>query len=195
MTRHQEAAECIYKDLVGEGEDPTDTLEDTEGRALAWVMYMRFARRSVGVKHSRDVFGRARRWEECPWQVWAGSAMMEWERSHEEKVRSGCGWRHKSHRSISLKIFIITSVISRWKLIMKIPQNLTTTTAHHYNHHRFASSCNPRLEQVARNIFEAGLKKQMSQPKYIEAYADFMAGMGDAANVRTLYERAIQVRN
>lgn len=86
VTRHSTAAEAVYKELVGEGEDPTDALDDPEQRALAWIMYMRFARRSVGVQLSREVFGRARKWEGCTWQVWAASALMEWERSKEEKV-------------------------------------------------------------------------------------------------------------
>lgn len=47
--------------------------------------------------------------------------------------------------------------------------------------------------QVARNIFEAGFKKFGSNPEFVDAYVDFLLGIGDAINVRTLYERALQV--
>mmetsp|Transcript_19714 Transcript_19714/g.54740 ORF Transcript_19714/g.54740 Transcript_19714/m.54740 type:complete len:821 (-) Transcript_19714:318-2780(-) len=134
-SQHLAAAEAVYKGLVGEGPEdgPVKAEEDPEARALAWILYMRFARRALGVKESREVFIRAKKtWAECPWQVYVASAMMEWERGREEKV--------------------------------------------------------------ARNIFEAGLKpgKFMSNPQYVEAYCDFLLGVGDVTNARTLYERALQ---
>jgi cleavage stimulation factor subunit 3 len=124
-------AEAIFKALVGDGSETEDFQEDKEERALSWIMYMRFARRAMSVKASREVFMRARKWAECPWQVYVASARMEWECSREEKV--------------------------------------------------------------ARNIFENGLKKFMTLKEYVEAYVEFLLGIGDMVNGRTLYERALQV--
>eukprot|EP00873_Tetraselmis_striata_P025377 jgi/Tetstr1/445641/TSEL_003446.t1 len=124
-------AEAIYKALVGDGEEGEEEVQaGLEARALSWVLYMRFARRARSVKASREVFMRARKWAECPWQVYVASARMEWECSREEKV--------------------------------------------------------------ARNIFENGLKKFMTNKEYVEAYVDFLLGLGDVVNGRTLYERALQ---
>jgi hypothetical protein len=36
---------------------------------LAWIQYMRWARRVETVNDSRKIFVRSRRWPECPWQV------------------------------------------------------------------------------------------------------------------------------
>eukprot|EP00191_Tetraselmis_sp_GSL018_P003858 CAMPEP_0177599148 /NCGR_PEP_ID=MMETSP0419_2-20121207/12809_1 /TAXON_ID=582737 /ORGANISM="Tetraselmis sp., Strain GSL018" /LENGTH=595 /DNA_ID=CAMNT_0019091803 /DNA_START=119 /DNA_END=1903 /DNA_ORIENTATION=- len=128
--KHLEAAETVYKELIGEGDDVSEVQEDPRSRTLSWILYMRFARRSLSVKKSREVFMRARKWPDCCWEVYAASAMMEWERGREEKV--------------------------------------------------------------TRNIFESGLKKFLTNHEYIDAYAGFLLGIGDAVNARTLYERALQ---
>ena len=38
---------------------------------LAWVQYMRWARRADSVSASRKLFVKARKWPQCPWQVHA----------------------------------------------------------------------------------------------------------------------------
>ena len=36
---------------------------------LAWIQYMRWARRADSVNASRKLFVKARKWPHCPWQV------------------------------------------------------------------------------------------------------------------------------
>ena len=55
-----------------------ETTEFTERKAeygLAYVVYMRFARRTEGVKASRAVFGRARKDRWAPWEVYEASGV------------------------------------------------------------------------------------------------------------------------
>ena len=40
---------------------------------VAWIMYMRFGRRSEGVKSLRAIFGKARRERWIPWEVYEAS--------------------------------------------------------------------------------------------------------------------------
>ncbi len=46
-------------------------------------------------------------------------------------------------------------------------------------------------DQIPRNIFELGLKTYLSEPDYVLTYADFLQGLGDTANTRSLFERAL----
>jgi len=46
-------------------------------------------------------------------------------------------------------------------------------------------------DQIPRNIFELGLKTYLSEPEYVLTYADFLQGLGDIANTRSLFERAL----
>lgn len=46
-------------------------------------------------------------------------------------------------------------------------------------------------EQIPRNIYELGLKTYISQPDYVLNYISFLKGLGDWANARALFERAI----
>jgi len=46
-------------------------------------------------------------------------------------------------------------------------------------------------DQIPRNIFELGLKTYLSEPEYVLTYADFLQGLGDTANTRSLFERAL----
>ncbi|KIY44838.1 TPR-like protein [Fistulina hepatica ATCC 64428] len=55
---------------------------------LAYIMYMRFAQRSEGVKASRAVFGKARRDNWVPWEVYEAAALMEYHCSSESVVAS-----------------------------------------------------------------------------------------------------------
>lgn len=48
-----------------------DTQLTPELGALAWIQYMRWARRADSVNASRKIFVRCRKWRECPWQVWS----------------------------------------------------------------------------------------------------------------------------
>jgi cleavage stimulation factor subunit 3 len=57
-------------------------LKDTELQRLkteygvAWIMYMRFGRRSEGVKSLRGIFGKARKDRWIPWEVYEASGMF-----------------------------------------------------------------------------------------------------------------------
>jgi cleavage stimulation factor subunit 3 len=43
---------------------------------VAWIMYMRFGRRSEGVKSLRGIFGKARKDRWVPWEVYEASGMF-----------------------------------------------------------------------------------------------------------------------
>lgn len=45
---------------------------------IAWVMYMRFARRAEGLKAARGVFGKARKSPYVTWHIFEASALMEY---------------------------------------------------------------------------------------------------------------------
>ncbi|KZT74626.1 Suf-domain-containing protein [Daedalea quercina L-15889] len=60
---------------------PPKNKELTERRTeygIAWVSYMRFARRAEGLKPSRSVFGKARKERWTPWEVYEAAALMEY---------------------------------------------------------------------------------------------------------------------
>ncbi|PCH41737.1 hypothetical protein WOLCODRAFT_69750 [Wolfiporia cocos MD-104 SS10] len=62
-------------------EKPSKSKEVADRRTeygIAWIMYMRFARRAEGLKSSRTVFGRARRERWTPWEVYEAAALMEY---------------------------------------------------------------------------------------------------------------------
>ncbi|KIO34711.1 hypothetical protein M407DRAFT_63724 [Tulasnella calospora MUT 4182] len=45
---------------------------------VVWVMWMRFSRRSEGLRPARAVFARARKDKWCPWVVYEAAALMEY---------------------------------------------------------------------------------------------------------------------
>ena len=47
--------------------------------------------------------------------------------------------------------------------------------------------------KVPNNIWEMGAKRFMAQPGFALAYIDFQLGLGDAANARATFERALTV--
>ncbi|KAI0337339.1 Suf-domain-containing protein [Trametopsis cervina] len=62
-------------------EKPTKPKELTDRRTefgVAWIMYMRFARRAENLKSARAVFGKARRDRWSPWEVYESAALMEY---------------------------------------------------------------------------------------------------------------------
>jgi hypothetical protein len=54
-----------------------------EAGTLAWIQYMRFARRAGGITAARRLFLRARRWPALRWEAFAAAASLEW--AHEAK--------------------------------------------------------------------------------------------------------------
>jgi hypothetical protein len=46
---------------------PVQLAPDLAG--LAWIQYMRWARRADSVNASRKLLVKARKWPHCPWQV------------------------------------------------------------------------------------------------------------------------------
>ncbi|KAI0922183.1 hypothetical protein AcW1_004043 [Taiwanofungus camphoratus] len=62
-------------------EKPSKSKELADRRTeygIAWIVYMRFARRAEGLKSSRAVFARARRERWTPWEVYEAAALMEY---------------------------------------------------------------------------------------------------------------------
>ena len=57
-----------------------------EAVSLTWVEYMRFTRRSEGIKPARLIFAKARKSPHCTWHVYAASALMEFHVSKEAVV-------------------------------------------------------------------------------------------------------------
>ncbi|KAL9268009.1 Cleavage stimulation factor subunit 77-like protein [Drosera capensis] len=51
--------------------------------------------------------------------------------------------------------------------------------------------CLDKDAKVAHNIFEAGMKQFMLEPRYILEYADFLLRLNDERNTRALFERAL----
>ena len=47
--------------------------------------------------------------------------------------------------------------------------------------------------KVPKNIFELGAKRFMAEPAFVLAYIDFQLGLGDTANSRATFERALTV--
>ncbi|KAI0689097.1 hypothetical protein BC835DRAFT_1549432 [Cytidiella melzeri] len=45
---------------------------------VAWIVYMRFARRAENLKSARAIFGKARRDKWTPWEVFEAAALMEY---------------------------------------------------------------------------------------------------------------------
>ncbi|KAG0325222.1 mRNA 3'-end-processing protein rna14 [Dissophora globulifera] len=52
--------------------------EMIKGCGLAWIMFMQFVRRTEGTSQWRQIFGRARRSNGCPYQVYIAAALMEY---------------------------------------------------------------------------------------------------------------------
>ena len=50
---------------------------------------------------------------------------------------------------------------------------------------------NEGKDNIPRNIFELGMKTFGSTPEYVLEYAKFLIGLGDLANTRSLFERAL----
>ncbi|TIA89122.1 hypothetical protein E3P99_02198 [Wallemia hederae] len=63
-----------------------DIEEACRGAGLTWVMKMRLARRSEGIKAARVVFKEARTSPYCTWQVFEAGAMMEYHSSKDASV-------------------------------------------------------------------------------------------------------------
>jgi len=55
---------------------------------LAWIIYMRFGRRSEGMKSLRGIFGRARKDRWVPWEVYEASALMEYHCYNDKTIAS-----------------------------------------------------------------------------------------------------------
>ncbi|KAG0343607.1 mRNA 3'-end-processing protein rna14 [Podila humilis] len=59
-----------------------------KGAGLAWIMFMQYVRRVEGTSQWRQIFGRARKSNACPYQVYIAAALMEY---HCTKDRSIAG--------------------------------------------------------------------------------------------------------
>ncbi|PKA61851.1 hypothetical protein AXF42_Ash008683 [Apostasia shenzhenica] len=72
-------------------------------------------------------------------------------------------------------------------------QKLSNCTYHLFVAYAMMAFCLDKDAKVARNVFEAGLKKFINEPGYIIEYADFLCHLNDDRNVRALFERALSV--
>lgn len=73
------------------GNKPPKTSELQDARkvyGVAYVMYMRFARRAEGLQALRKVFAKARKDRWAPWEVYEASAMMEFHCFDDKHVAS-----------------------------------------------------------------------------------------------------------
>ena len=57
----------LWHRLSGKKGAPVQLAPDLAG--LAWIQYMRWARRADSVNAARKLFVKARKWPHCPWQV------------------------------------------------------------------------------------------------------------------------------
>lgn len=81
-----DAAREIYEELVADkkggdgdkGDDTGDRSEEDKLKTLAWIVYMRFAKRVDGVQKSRLLFMRARKFAGLQWEAYAAAARFEW---------------------------------------------------------------------------------------------------------------------
>lgn len=55
-----------------------------------------------------------------------------------------------------------------------------------------AQDMGDNTSKVVRNIFEKGLELFLSEPGYVEAYSQWLVGIGDEASARSLFERALE---
>ncbi|TXT07763.1 uncharacterized protein COLE_04687 [Cutaneotrichosporon oleaginosum] len=81
--------------MVRERDERGKRVQERRGRDIdaartaagtAWVMYMRFARRSEGLKAARLVFGKARKSPHITWHVFQASALMEYYSNKDSSV-------------------------------------------------------------------------------------------------------------
>lgn len=104
-------------------------LDALDRLALAYIQFMRFARRAEGKDASRKVFQKARKHQNCRSQVFVFAATLEYNIDNDSRV--------------------------------------------------------------ARNVFELGLKRYLTDTAFVLSYVDFLLRINDPTNARALFERAI----
>ncbi|THG95903.1 hypothetical protein EW026_g5829 [Hermanssonia centrifuga] len=69
-----------FNSQTSEGQPPKnkELVERRTEYGLAWIVYMRFARRAENLKSARAIFGKSRRDRWTPWQVYEAAALMEY---------------------------------------------------------------------------------------------------------------------
>ncbi|KAI8808347.1 hypothetical protein BJ742DRAFT_288347 [Cladochytrium replicatum] len=63
-----------------------DTDSTRKALTLAWIVYMRTARRTQGIKGAREIFKNARKSPSCTYHLFVASALMEYHCSKDSKV-------------------------------------------------------------------------------------------------------------
>ncbi|OCF36522.1 hypothetical protein I316_01772 [Kwoniella heveanensis BCC8398] len=81
MVEEREARGRLVEERRGKEVD-----ELVRGVNVAWIMYMRFARRAEGIKAARGVFGKARKSPYLSWHTFEASAMMEYHSNKDSAV-------------------------------------------------------------------------------------------------------------
>ncbi|WVF72119.1 hypothetical protein IAT40_006931 [Kwoniella sp. CBS 6097] len=81
MVEEREARGKLVEERRGKEVD-----ELVRGVNVAWIMYMRFARRAEGIKAARGVFGKARKSPYLSWHTFEASAMMEYHSNKDSAV-------------------------------------------------------------------------------------------------------------
>lgn len=84
-----QGAEGFDAHAVDDGSTSTSEKDFASRRheyGLAWIMYMRFARRAEGTKSGRETFGKARQDDLIPWQVYEAAAQSEYHSGRDASV-------------------------------------------------------------------------------------------------------------
>ncbi len=79
-------ARAIYDEITSTEDDTMNIDGQKELKTLAWIHYMRFARRVDGVMAARKLFMRARKWKDLQWQAYVASARFEWMNERKDSI-------------------------------------------------------------------------------------------------------------
>ncbi|KAI8967565.1 hypothetical protein BDF20DRAFT_829300 [Mycotypha africana] len=77
----------IKKEQEARKKDSDEKIEVlARGGSLVWINYMRFARRTDGIKSARALFSRARKATNCTYHVYVADALMEYHNSKDATI-------------------------------------------------------------------------------------------------------------
>ncbi|KAG0020917.1 mRNA 3'-end-processing protein rna14 [Podila clonocystis] len=80
-----------------------------KGTGLAWIMFMQFVRRVEGTSQWRQIFGRARKSNACPYQVYVAAALMEYHCTKDRSIAGKVfelGYKTFSHESAYVEQYL-----------------------------------------------------------------------------------------
>ncbi|KAG0328328.1 mRNA 3'-end-processing protein rna14, partial [Podila horticola] len=80
-----------------------------KGTGLAWIMFMQFVRRVEGTSQWRQIFGRARKSNACPYQVYVAAALLEYHCTKDRSIAGKVfelGYKSFSHESAYVEQYL-----------------------------------------------------------------------------------------